>query len=446
MTLDKTTFKQHLTGLIAQAVNPVFVSAPDSSRFIVAYSGGLDSHVLLQLMHACELNCIAVYIDHGLQAASASWAEHCKAICQSLDIPFQSIKVDAQAGLGESPEAAARVARYQALAAIMQPDDMLLTAQHRQDQAETLLLQMLRTAGPAGLAAMPVAKRFAQGWQLRPLLAFERAELEAYAAHHQLHWIEDPSNNNERYDRNFLRHSILPLLKQRWPSINQTLVKVSKLQAEAAELVNELAELDGTALIDGQTLLIERLIQLTPVRQKNVVRYWLQQLELDIPPAKRLEEILGSMLTAAEDRCPAVCWKDTEVRRFQGRLYGMKRMSEFDATTVVSWNGQAPVILPTLDKEVRLTPAEHGLRANIVGRSMTLRFRQGGENIKPSGRHHTVDLKKLMQQAHIPPWERSRIPLLYLNERLVAVADYWVADDFKNEPDQPGWRFVSRRV
>ncbi|MCK4709721.1 MAG: tRNA lysidine(34) synthetase TilS, partial [Gammaproteobacteria bacterium] len=318
MTLNSVTFKNYLTGLVEQSTNPVSFNSIDSSRFIVAYSGGLDSHVLLHLMHACQFNTLAVYIDHGLQDKSSSWSAHCASVCKALEIPFQSISVNAQPDKGQSTEASARGARYKALAEVMQAGDILLTAQHLHDQAETFILQLLRTAGPAGLSAMPEVKSFAAGYHLRPLLKTQRSELEAYAKQQQLSWIEDPSNTDQNYDRNFLRHSVVPVLQKRWPSINQTLSNASLLQAEASELMTELAAIDAEGMIDGDTLDIRQLQQLSSARQKNSIRYWLQQLSLDIPTAKRLDEILGPMLTAADDKSPLVSWSQTEVRRFQG--------------------------------------------------------------------------------------------------------------------------------
>jgi tRNA(Ile)-lysidine synthase len=440
--LDSATFKEHLTGLVEQSTNPVSFSPIETTRFVIAYSGGLDSHVLLHLMQSCQLNCRAIYIEHGLQEASKPWAEHCAAVCAQLDIPFQSISVNAQADKGESPEASARAARYEALANQMQSGDVLLTAQHLQDQSETLFLQMLRTAGPAGLSAMPVSKAFAAGQHIRPLLSVDRTELEAYAALHQLQWIEDPTNEDQRYDRNFFRQSIFPLLKNRWPSINQTLANVCGLQAEAAELINDLAEMDAETLIDGNTLIISHLLKLSPARQRNIIRYWLQRCQLDVPTAKRLKEILGSMLTAAGDKMPVVNWGDTEVRRFQGKLYAMKTLHAFDTNQSIEWHAAQPLVLPQLQCEVSLVAAETGLSADVIAQSLTIRFRSGGERIKPIGRAHTMDLKKLMQEAAVPPWQRSRIPLIYLDDELIAVAGYWVAEGFKNTPGEPAWQVV----
>ena len=456
MTLDATSFTQHLTGLVEQSTNPVSISASDnlpnenhpgeknSPTFIIAYSGGIDSHVLLHLMHATGFNCCAVYIDHGLQQESGSWSEHCAQVCQQLGINFKTIKVDAKPARGESPEASARGARYQALAAEMGEGDILLTAQHQNDQSETLFLQMLRTAGPAGLSAMPVSKVFACGWHMRPLLHNTQSELEAYAEKNQLNWIEDPSNQDNRFDRNFLRNQIFPILQDRWPSIHNTLANVSNLQAEAALLMNDLAAIDAAEIIDGATMSIEALTALPLERQRNLVRYWLQQNALDVPTAKRMDEILGSVISAGDDKTPLVSWQQTEIRRFQGRLYAMKSLTAIDVEAEYTLLPEKPTVIDGFEKAVLLQPASQGLSADVINQPLSIRFRRGGEKIKPIGRAHTMDLKKLMQQTGIPPWQRSRLPLLYLDDKLIAVADYWIADDCKNQPNQPAWLLKTR--
>jgi len=436
--LDINSFKKHLIGLVEQSANPISSTNKKPPTFIVAYSGGLDSHVLLHLLSASQLPCRAIYIDHGLQAESQSWSDHCAAVCQQMKLPFKSISVNAAADKGESPEASARAARYDALAKEMRVSDVLLTAQHLQDQSETLLLQMLRTSGPAGLAAMPAVKVFANGLHIRPLLMTGRTELEAYAHQHQLEWIEDPSNKDQRYDRNFFRQSIFPLLKKRWPSINQTLANVTVLQAEASELINDLAELDAEKVIENEVVNISALIKLSPARQRNLIRYWLQQCGLDAPTSKRLKEILGSMVTAAVDKMPVVDWGDTEVRRFQGKLYAMKTLQQHDPEQAIQWNPEQLLSLAD-NSELQAVENASGLSSELRRQDLVVRYRTGGERIKPIGRAHTMDLKKLMQQAAIPPWQRSRIPLIYLDEQLIAVANHWVADSYKNEAGTVGW-------
>ena len=215
---------------------------PAVARFWLAYSGGCDSHVLVHA--AAQLRAVVaerifhvVHVDHGLQTASAEWARHCAAVCEELALPFTLLRVDARGSLGESPEAAARHARYRALASLMQAGDCLLTAHHQDDQAETLLLQLLRGGGPHGLAAMPALSPFAAGMHARPMLTFSREELRRYAQRHALQWIDDPSNADSGFDRNYLRNSVMPVLRERWPAVARVLARGAGHQAEAAQLL-----------------------------------------------------------------------------------------------------------------------------------------------------------------------------------------------------------------
>ncbi|MCB1775924.1 MAG: tRNA lysidine(34) synthetase TilS, partial [Candidatus Competibacteraceae bacterium] len=225
------------------------LTAHPHTRLVIGYSGGVDSHVLLHVLATQQALGLArtveaIYIDHGLHAVSAVWGEHCAAVCRDLNLPFRVLKIDAGPMPGESPEAAARRARYAALAAELGPDSALLTAHHRDDQAETLLLQLLRGAGPHGLAAMPEAARLGEGWLLRPFLDVDRAELLVYARERRLCWIEDASNADTGFNRNYLRHQVLPVLRARWPAVNRTLSRSARLCAETATGLDEEAAAD----------------------------------------------------------------------------------------------------------------------------------------------------------------------------------------------------------
>ena len=247
------------------------------SSVVVGYSGGLDSHVLLiAAQRWCRergANIRAVYIDHGLQADSEDWARHCRGICETIGITFESVSVKVESGHGKSPEEAARNARYTVLGQHMQRGDLLLTAHHAHDQAETLLLQLLRGAGVQGLASMPECKPFATGRQLRPLLNLTRTELELAATAMQLHWVEDSSNRDNRYDRNYLRQQILPLLSSRWPAAVEGLGRSAAHAAQAAALLHELAAED--IALQSDTLDIAILQALPAARLMNALRAWI---------------------------------------------------------------------------------------------------------------------------------------------------------------------------
>lgn len=442
------------TALSPTILNPLLTAYPHIRHFVVAYSGGMDSHALLHLLafqraQWPERPLAAVYVDHGLQAASSAWGEHCRQVCRELGVAFQVLQVDARPMLGESPEAAARHARYRALAQELGPNTALLTAHHRDDQAETLLLQLLRGAGPHGLAAMPAAARLGQGWLLRPLLEVDRARILAYARAQRLNWIEDTSNTDIGFDRNYLRHQVLPLLRERWPAVNRALACSAQLCAETAIWLDEEADADLTqaATHRPDCLQIPALRELTEQRQRNVLRRWLRRLGLPSPGSRHLQHILRDALAVPRDRKPCVHWFGSEVRRYRDRLYAMPPLAPHDARQVILWQpdatGQPPLPIPWLGRLRFQTTVGAGLRATaLAGATLTVRFRQGGERFRPMGRCHSQELKKLLQEAGIPPWERDRLPLLYRNDVLLAVVGLGVAADWAAAPDETGWQPV----
>ena len=416
---------------------------------VVAYSGGIDSHVLLHLCHSAGLPVRAVHIHHGLQLEADAWDAHCQDVCSNLGIAYKCIHVDANPAAGESPEDAARNARYRALENDLDRDEVLLTAHHQHDQAETLLLQLMRGAGAAGLASMPVIKPFGKACQLRPLLDFTQPQLKHYADEHKLVWIEDPSNADTSYDRNYIRKEIMPRLIQNWPHANQALSRSAGLQQETLEIIEAMAAIDLAAVSTQQrnAVSISKLRQLPQARQYNVLRYWINAAGLDKPRRNILQEIIGSVLPAAEDATPQVLWGHTEIRRYQDSLYVLQAVNSHDIHHVYAWDGEQPLYIETLNLELRLEQtAARGLRQDDVARGLTVRFRQGGEQIRPHGRQHTHSLKKLMQEAGIPPWQRNRIPLIYINHELACVCGYWVAEAFSVSDDQQGWSPVCQYV
>lgn len=399
----------------------------------LAYSGGVDSQVLLHLLHLTKLDVMAVYIDHGLQAESAEWARHCEYQCNQLNIPFQSISVKAQPGNGESPEAAARSARYAALKNIIHPDMCLLTAQHQDDQAETVLLQMLRGGSAAGCAAMPEISAFADAWHCRPLLNISQQGILEYAENNNLTWVEDPSNQHQNYDRNYLRHSVVPVIQKRWPAINKTLSVFSRQQAENARLLDELAEIDLQAALEQDDQLdILQLNKLDDARLRNTLRFWVKQNQSPMPSRAVLQQIVAQMQSESHDTQALVCWAGVEVRRFRDSLYLLKH-TKHDAAQVIKWDADEPLYMSSLEKTLQLQKTNNPvftLNASIITKPLSIRFRQGGERIKPAGRNGSHDLKSLFQEAGVPTWQRDRIPLLYAGDELVAVVGYWLADEF----------------
>lgn len=445
-------------GNLDQYISAFLAAHPQSHRLIVGYSGGMDSHALLHLLAMQrelwpERTLEAIYVDHGLHPASAVWGGHCARVCRELNVPFRTLRIDARPAPGESPEAAARQARYAALAAALEPDAALLTAHHRDDQAETLLLQLLRGAGPHGLAAMPEAARLGQGRLLRPLLNVDRAALLAYAHTQQLQWIEDASNADTGFDRNYLRHRILPLLRERWPAANRVLARSARLCAETAGWLDAEADADLTRVTTARAdaLSVPALRELSELRQRNLLRRWLRKLGLPTPDIRQVRQILHDTLTAARDRQPCIHWPGGEVRRYRDTLYAMPPLVSHDGQRTFLWqpvaNTYPPLELPGWGILQLRETVGAGLRADILdGTTLTVRFRRGGERFRPVGRLHRQELKKLLQEAGIPPWERERLPLLYREDALLAVVGLGIAADFVADSGEAGWQLAISKL
>lgn len=388
-----------------------------AKRVIIGYSGGLDSTVLLHLCSHDPLfkdkKILAVHVHHGLSPNADNWQQHCEQQCQQWQVRLTSRKVNIDQHSGESLEKLAREARYQVFAALMQAGDVLLTAHHQDDQAETVLMQLIRGTGIKGLAAMPVIKRFHLGYHLRPLLEASKAQLENYAEQQQLTWIHDESNDNTRFERNFIRHEVLPLLQQKWPSAATTISRTAAHHTEAQTLLDLFGAED---LVQAQRELneldISTLQRFTPARQKNCIRYLLHRLDYATPSEAVLDQILEQILQGEPDAEPVVQWQGVEARRYQDKLYLLPSLPEFDSAQVIPWQQQYQI--PELD-------------FNKLKGELTLRFRQGGERFHPANRDKSQTLKKLMQEWQIAPWLRDRTPLLFCDEELVAVIGYAVA-------------------
>ncbi len=402
---------------------------PENERYLVAFSGGLDSTVLLHALSKIPASARflieAVHIHHGLQPQADVWANHCREVCEGWAIPFRLIHINAKPARGESPEEVARNARYNAFRKLITRGTCLVTAHHQDDQAETMLLQLLRGAGPAGLAAMPELAPFAEGWHARPLLEFTRAQLAAYARRAALIWVIDPSNANTSQDRNFLRHDVIPRLRVRWPQAARTLSRAAALQAETLSLLSQQAH-DDLGTVRGcrpGTMSVAALARLSPERQRNAVRHWLARQNLSMPAQRQIQHILRDVLGARWDATPKIVWSGGEVRRYRDDLYAMPRLPRHNPSLVLHWNACTPLCIPHL--HMTLEPEILGLPTITNRNDLTVRFRRGGERCKPAGRSHHRDLKKLFQEAGVPPWERDRIPLIYVAERLVAVLGFW---------------------
>lgn len=408
----------------------------------IAYSGGRDSHVLLHAMSALRktlpLRLHAIHIHHSLSQNADQWVEHCQAICQDLHIELIIQRINANADVGESPEEIARERRYHVFSSLLQKDDILLTAHHQEDQAETLLIQLFRGAGPKGLAAMPIMKALGQGLHARPLLSITGNAFQQYAEHHQLRWIEDESNQNVDFSRNYIRHHIMPVLKSRWPSVTATLSRVSNHCAEAQQLIETQAAED-CLVAQGATpklLSVSKLTMLDPARQRQVLRTWLARFGT-VPSAVKLHHIQRDLLQSRYDKMPYLRWKGKELRRFRDDLYVVKTQQPHEAEKNYVWDLTQPLKIPGLEKPLIATPAQgSGLVAAI--KTLTVRFRQGGESCRLANRAFHHRLKKLFQEWHIPYWERDRIPLLYQDNELIGIVGYYIDEKYQAKEKELG--------
>lgn len=418
-------------------------------HYRIAFSGGLDSTVLLHLMASLRddigVSISALHIDHGLSEHASAWSAQCRALCEHLNVPFELHQVKVLHQGEHGLEAAARNARYQVFEAVMREGDMLLTAHHRDDQAETLLLQLLRGGGVHGLAAMPGWRHFGEGVLARPLLDQSRETLRTYAEAAGLAWIEDPSNFDTGLERNYLRHVLLPQLAGRRAGIRDVLVRSAGHFAESAMLLDDLALQDlAHAEEEKATLSVKVLKHLSPERCRNLLRYAIRQRGLPLPDHRHLHRILDEVLTASEDAMPLVAWPGAEVRRYRNSLYLLKPLPPApDSTVELPTPGEGELTLP--DRlgvlRMRLVPGAGIALHHLQSRGGTIRWRAGGERIQPAGRVGSHELKKLYQEAGVPPWERSRMPLVYLDGVLAQVPGLCTASGVAAAPDEVGGVF-----
>lgn len=419
---------------------------PETSCYWVAYSGGLDSHVLLhaiaQISDQLNASLRAIHVHHGLQEEADLWLQHAEDVSQRLGVELTSLKLNLQPAKGESIEAVARDARYDAMRALMGAGDVLLTAQHQNDQAETLLLQLMRGSGPSGLAAMPESAALGEAWLVRPLLDFKRAELAVYAKLQDLKWIEDGSNHDLRFDRNYIRHQLIPLIEQRWPASSSTIARSARHCAEAQQLIDQLAIQDHALVqVDGaERLTVIGLRELSPPRCRAVLRHWITVNGFQLPSTIQLDRILDEVLVAADDRAPVVTWAGVEVRRFREQLFIMPPLLQHNAEVTLPWSHLSPLPLPMGGWLHLKEQVGSGIGLDIWRQGVVdIRFRQGGERCRRQGEQLSRSLKRIFQEVlQIPPWLRDRIPLIYIDGELAAVAGFLICEPFAAPVGQPG--------
>ncbi|HGY1192116.1 TPA: tRNA lysidine(34) synthetase TilS [Citrobacter braakii] len=401
----------------------------NSQSILAAFSGGLDSTVLLHQLvlwraQNPEVALRAIHIHHGLSPQADSWVQHCESVCAQWQVPLVVERVQLEDdGLGI--EAQARRARYQAFAQTLLPGEVLMTAQHLDDQCETFLLALKRGSGPAGLSAMGESSPFAGTQLIRPLLAQTREALEVWARQHELCWIEDESNQDDAYDRNFLRLRVTPLLQQRWPHFAQAAARSAALCAEQESLLDELLANDLADCVTVQgTLLLAPLMMMSGVRRAALLRRWLAGLNAPMPSRDGLERIWQEVALAREDASPCFRLGEYEVRRYQSQLWWVKSV-DGQSETVIPWScRETPLTLPAGLGSVQLISAGE-LRMPQAGEAVSIRFKAPGV-LHIVGRNGGRKLKKIWQERGIPPWRRDTTPLLFYGETLIAAAGVFV--------------------
>ena len=422
-------------------MNPLPQPAAPARPVLAAFSGGLDSTVLLHWLAthpAMHGGLRAIHVDHGLHADSAAWAAHARAACEALGVPLDVVRVDVARDGGHGPEAAARAARHGAFVAALREGEVLALAHHADDQAETFLLRALRASGPDGLASMRPWVAYRGGWAWRPLLATPRADLQRHALGHGLRWIEDPSNTDPSFDRNYLRHAVMPRLRARWPRVEAAFAASARLAAEAADLLDaEDARLLAALQAGGADALdLPGLLALPAARRARVLRRWVAGLDLPPLPANGVARIEHELLPARRDADATFAWAGARLRRWRDRLHAGRARGPLPAGWATTWDGRAPLPVPG-GGELRLEGAD-GFDAPL-----RVRARHGGERIALPGRSHRHALKHVLQDLGVPPWERERLPLLEDGDgQLLAAGDRVAAAPLQAWLDARGARLA----
>lgn len=428
---------KHLEGMLSPLVRP-------HQKLLIALSGGLDSRVLLELLvllkPMLQYELQAMHVHHGLSPNADQWADFCLQTCNALSVPLEVVRVQVPKDIGLGTEAAARKARYAALNAA--DVDFILLAHHEDDQAETLLLQMLRGAGIKGMSAM--GEHDAKQRYLRPLLKVPRAELHDFAVSHSLQWIEDESNTDTGYDRNYCRHHILPVIEQRFPAARHTLARSAGHMAEAAQLLDELAELDARQYVQSGKLGIDGLRKLSEPRARNLLRWWLSNQNQSMPSTLRLNEMLRQLLHAKADaRVRIALGRNFWLRRYRDQAY-VETEQPFESP-IMMWQGEPELEMPDGSRLLFEEKPGEGLACQRLGIDrLRIAYRQGGERLRLQASRPTRTLKYLFQESGIPPSQRDRIPLLYHGDVLAVVPGIGTAARLQTAGDEAGlvvtWR------
>jgi tRNA(Ile)-lysidine synthase len=428
---------------------------PPPGAYWVGFSGGADSTALLQAMwelrERIDAPLRAVHFDHGLQQDSKDWQARCRAFCEERDIPYHSQRLDVRSGSRRSLEEEARNCRYRAVAELLGESEMYLTAHHAEDQAETLFLNLMRGSGIEGLAGIPVVRRLARGWVARPLLDVHRAELESFLEDRQVEWLEDPSNTDLAFDRNFLRHELFPLLEERWPGVSRRLARTARnARVGASALARFIEDRAGQWLRDPLRLPLDKLLDFDEGMQTLVLRQWLRQHEVPALPEARMGEFLQQIASSDHDSQPAVRWDDWSIRRYRNALW-LHHGLPLSGCAKKHWTDGMAIDLGTDSGRYVL----HGCETAIPP-GWRVAPREKGMRLRPHAQGHSRKIKHYFQSGGVPPWLRLGIPLLYWDDEPVALGDWvlghrlqdWLSGNaltLEWQPVDPALRFVRDR-
>ena len=457
--------------LIQSTLSQFFLQYP-KLPIVVAYSGGIDSQVLLhalaQLKQQQKLNnsLSVCHVNHGISEFANDWQEAAQQLCHTLSIPLIVCNVEIKPLAQHSLEALAREARYKALSETSPANALIVTGHHSDDQSETFLLALKRGAGLKGLSAMvpvstlinalsePTSEKKSDQKLVRPLLVITRNEIENYAKTHQLTWVEDESNQDNRFDRNFIRHKVMPLLTQRWPSILKTIQRSSEHCMEGQQLLTELAVDDlAKCQCDEFSLSVTALSQLSLARFNNLLRYFLTTQHCLMPSTQQLQQVFQQLL-AATDKTPEIKIGKRWLRRYKKRLYltdDFKDVSHWQVTVNyeniadTSMNINLPDSLGSLsfsnneDNRLKTPDQFHTICTPSASQKVSIRFQHQNPRCLPDFRQHSRPLKKVLQELSIAPWQRKRIPYLYYDDTLVAVIGYFVCQQYVPQVEGNTW-------
>ena len=443
-TAPKKTKPLSLLDVVEKGFVSLSASHKKVKSMTVALSGGIDSVVLLHLIHQLQktqnFTLKASHVHHGLSKNADKWVKFCEKLCTKLSIPLDVnyVKLPQKKSLGIEGEA--RQLRYEKL--LQSQTDLVVLAHHEDDQAETFLLQLIRGAGVKGLSSMAHFDDTRRLW--RPLLNASRIDIESYAKKHKLKWIEDESNQNIDFDRNFIRSKVLPILKNRFNHIIKVISRSSSHLAEAQHLLDDLAKMDLKSNLKSinykNKLQVKTLDKLSSARAKNALRFWLEINDQTMPSKDLLDELLRQVLTAKKDATIKIqLSKEFEIGRYQDEIYVVPKKQKIQKNYEIIWTGEPEIILPNGQKLTFKKTKGRGINLKFLkNKKITIRNRKGGESFKPDSKRPTKKIKQLLQESDLPPWERDSLPLVFIGDELASIPNFGVDIKYQGKPQETG--------